>query len=107
MQDAKYSEVKGVTRRKFPSLSQGGDENVRSMSFYVHTDGDAAAMLGPAQAAVRALDQNLPIDSPKTMAQQVRENVFLDRVISTLSAGFATLATVLAAMGSTACSPTR
>ena len=33
------------------------------------------------------------------MAQQVRENVFLDRMISTLSAGFAVLATLLAAIG--------
>ena len=33
------------------------------------------------------------------MAQQVRENVFLDRMISTLSAGFAALATLLAAIG--------
>ena len=65
----------------------------------MHTDGDAAALLGPAQAAVRALDPNLPVDNPKTMAQQVRENVFLDRMISTLSAGFAALATVLAAIG--------
>ena len=56
-------------------------------------------MLGPAQAAVHALDPNLPIENPKTMAQQVRENVFLDRMISTLSAGFAVLATMLAAIG--------
>ena len=33
------------------------------------------------------------------MAQQVRDNVFLDRMISTLSAGFAILATLLAAVG--------
>jgi ABC-type antimicrobial peptide transport system permease subunit len=33
------------------------------------------------------------------MAQQVRDNVFLDRMISTLSAGFAVLATLLAAVG--------
>ena len=33
------------------------------------------------------------------MAQQVRENIFLDRLISTLSASFAALATVLAAIG--------
>jgi ABC-type antimicrobial peptide transport system permease subunit len=75
------------------------DENLRSISFYVHTEGDAAALLGPAQAAVRALDPNLPVENAKTMAQQVRENVFLDRMISTLSAGFAVLATVLAAIG--------
>jgi ABC-type antimicrobial peptide transport system permease subunit len=33
------------------------------------------------------------------MPQQVRENVFLDRLISTLSAAFAGLATILAAIG--------
>ena len=33
------------------------------------------------------------------MPQQVRENVFLDRMISTLSAAFALLATLLAAVG--------
>jgi putative ABC transport system permease protein len=33
------------------------------------------------------------------MPQQVRDNVFLDRMISTLSAAFALLATVLAAVG--------
>ena len=33
------------------------------------------------------------------MPQQVRDNVFLDRMISTLSAAFAILATILAAVG--------
>jgi ABC-type antimicrobial peptide transport system permease subunit len=33
------------------------------------------------------------------MRQQVRDNVFLDRMISTMSAGFAVLATLLAAVG--------
>ena len=33
------------------------------------------------------------------MPQQVRENVFLDRLITTLSAAFAALATLLAAIG--------
>ncbi len=33
------------------------------------------------------------------MPQQIRENVFLDRMISILSAAFATLATILAAVG--------
>ena len=33
------------------------------------------------------------------MPQQVKENIFLDRMISTLSAAFALLATLLAAVG--------
>ena len=35
----------------------------------------------------------------KTMPQQIKENVFRDRMISILSAAFALLATVLAAIG--------
>ena len=100
VQDAKYSEVKAaIPPQIFRPYRQGGNEDVGSINFYVQTDGDAAALLGPAQAAVRALDPNLPVENAKTMAQQVRENVFLDRMISTLSAGFAVLATVLAAIG--------
>jgi predicted permease len=100
VQDAKYSEVKGtIPPQIFRPYRQAGNETVGSISFYVQTDGDAAALLGPAQAAVRALDPNLPVENAKTMAQQVRENVFLDRMISTLSAGFAVLATLLAAIG--------
>jgi putative ABC transport system permease protein len=48
---------------------------------------------------VARLDPNLPIEDLKTLPQQVRENVFLDRMVSTLSASFALLATILAAVG--------
>jgi len=48
---------------------------------------------------VKKLDANLPVESLKTMPQQVRENVYLDRMISILSASFAALATLLAAVG--------
>jgi len=100
VQDAKYSEVKAaIPPQIFRPYRQSGNEDVGSINFYVQTDGDATALLGPAQAAVRTLDPNLPVENAKTMAQQVRENVFLDRMISTLSAGFAALATVLAAIG--------
>jgi len=96
--DAKYSEVKDAVPAQFftPYLQ---DERAGASAFYARTSGDAAALLGAVQAAVKALDPNLPIENPKTMTQQVRENVFLDRMISTLSAGFAVLATVLAAVG--------
>jgi len=45
------------------------------------------------------MDPNLPVENMKTMEQQVRESVFMDRMISTLSAAFAVLATLLAAVG--------
>ena len=48
---------------------------------------------------MKKLDPNLPVESLKTLPQQVKENVFLDRMISMLSAAFALLATLLAAVG--------
>ncbi|HEV2131109.1 MAG TPA: FtsX-like permease family protein, partial [Longimicrobiaceae bacterium] len=48
---------------------------------------------------VQQLDPNLPVQNLKTLQRQVRENVFLDRMISTLSAALAALATLLAAVG--------
>jgi ABC-type antimicrobial peptide transport system permease subunit len=50
-------------------------------------------------SVIAKLDPNLPVENLKTLEQQVRENVFLDRMISTLSAAFAVLATILAAVG--------
>ena len=98
VQDAKYSEVKDAVPPQF-FFPYRQDERAGASAFYVRATGDATALLGAVQAAVRALDPNLPIENPKTMVQQVRENVFLDRMISTLSAGFAVLATLLAAVG--------
>ena len=45
------------------------------------------------------LDRTLPITSFRTMPQQIRDNVYLDRMIGTLSVAFAALATLLAAIG--------
>ncbi len=45
------------------------------------------------------LDPNLPLEGRKTLDQQVQESVFLDRMISTLTTAFASLATLLAAVG--------
>jgi len=65
----------------------------------VRAAGDAAPLLRSVPAVIARLDPNLPIEDLKTLPQQVRENVFLDRMISTLSASFALLATLLAAVG--------
>jgi ABC-type antimicrobial peptide transport system permease subunit len=48
---------------------------------------------------MKQIDPMLPVEDLKAMPQQIRENVFMDRMISILSAAFATLATLLAAVG--------
>jgi predicted permease len=98
VQNAKYSEVKAeVPPLFFRPYRQS--ERVGSMNFYARTSADPAQLLRSIPGVIARLDPNLPVEDLKTMPQQVRENVFLDRMISTLSAAFAVLATVLAAVG--------
>jgi ABC-type antimicrobial peptide transport system permease subunit len=56
-------------------------------------------MLGTLRTTMKRIDPSLPVEELKTMSQQVKENVFLDRMISILSSAFALLATVLAGIG--------
>jgi predicted permease len=98
VQNAKYSDVKGEVPPLFfrPYLQ---NERPGSMTYYVRTANDPAGALAALPRIVASLDANLPVENLRTMSQQVRNNVFMDRMITTLSAAFATLATLLAAVG--------
>jgi len=96
--NAKYSDVKDkVPPVFFHPYRQ--DEHVGAMFFFVRTSLDPQAFLPNIRKVVAGLDPNLPVEELRTMPQQIRENVFLDRFISVLSAAFALLATLLAAVG--------
>jgi predicted permease len=98
VKNAKYSDVK----REIPPLffkPYRQDENVGTINFYVRTVADPEPFLANIPKVLARLDANLPVESLRTVPQQVRENVFLDRFISVLSASFACLATLLAAVG--------
>jgi ABC-type antimicrobial peptide transport system permease subunit len=75
------------------------DSSLGSLTFYVRTASDPIQTLRAIPALVRRIDAALPVENLKTLPQQVKENVFLDRMLSTLSAAFALLATILAAVG--------
>jgi predicted permease len=96
--DTKYSEVKQDPPPLFvtPVLQ---DSVVGALNFYVRTSGAPEQTLRAIPGVVKRLDANLPVEELKTMPQQVRENTFLDRIISTLTAAFAAVATLLAAVG--------
>jgi len=97
-QNAKYSDVKDeVPPLVFRPYRQ--DRNAGSVVFYVRTAADPEALLTAIPRAVTALDANLPVENLRTMPQQIRESVFLDRFIGALSATFAGLATLLASIG--------
>ena len=75
------------------------DPRTGALYYYVKSSLPPEQMLGTLRATMKRIDPNLPIEELKTMAQQVRENVFLDRMISILSSAFALLATLLAGVG--------
>ncbi|MFP4624740.1 MAG: ABC transporter permease, partial [Gemmatimonadota bacterium] len=98
VEDASYNAV----REEVPPLfytPYRQDKNLGFMNFYLRTAGDPTSVLRAIPAVVQRLDPNLPVDNLVTMTRQADESVFMDRMISILSAAFAVLATLLAAIG--------
>ena len=98
VKNAKYSDVKDEVPPLF-FYPWRQDSTIGSINFYVKTNLAPEQLLRTIPAVIRNIDANLPLEELKTMPQQVRENVFMDRMISILSASFAVLATLLAAVG--------
>ena len=98
VKDAKYNDVKDDIPPVY-FLPWAQDSTIGQLNFYVRTSIDPKQLMRTIPAVITRLDPNLPVENIKTLPQQVRENVFLDRMISTLSAAFAALATLLAAVG--------
>ena len=98
VQDASYSHVKqNVLPVFFTPYRQ--NEGLGYITFYVRSALEGNRLLGAIPTLMAGIDPNLPVDNLKALEQQVRENVYFDRLIGTLSAAFATLATLLAAVG--------
>ncbi|TMH62575.1 MAG: ABC transporter permease, partial [Betaproteobacteria bacterium] len=98
VEDVKYSEVKQKVPPQF-FMPYRQKKQLGGMHVYVRTSGDIAQTAPAITAAVKRLDPNLPIEEFETLPEQVRNNTFLDRMMTTLSAAFALLATLLAAIG--------
>jgi predicted permease len=98
VKDAKYSQVKDATPPLF-YLPYRQDPGIGATTFYVKTTLPTEQTVPALRQAIAALDSNLPIEQLKTLEAQVNENIVLDRLVSTLAAAFAALATVLAAVG--------
>lgn len=96
--DVKYSQVKDsvppIFYRPWRQYSSVG-----ALYFYVRSSTPPAQMLTTLRETVKRIDPTLPVEELKTMSQQVKENVFLDRMISILASAFALLATLLAGIG--------
>ena len=70
-----------------------------TMTFVIATDGDPAALAGPAREQVRAVDPNVPMDDLESMRDVTAESVATRRAGMLLIAVFGALALILAAAG--------
>src|SRR5690606_11333183 len=98
VRDTKYDSVRADERPIFYLPYRQG-RNVGQLAFYIRTSGDPTQLLRTIPGLMRRLDPDLPVESLKTLDQQIRESVFQDRTIGLLSTAAAALATLLAAIG--------
>jgi predicted permease len=96
--NAKYSGVKSALRPSIYTAHQQ-DSKLGTVTYYVRTAGDPAQVLRQLRTVIARVDPSVPVQELKTLPQQIRENVSLDRMIGMLAAAFAVLATLLAAVG--------
>jgi predicted permease len=100
--DAKYKDVKGAIEPQFYGASTQFAESQFSGNgpvFYVRTTGPTDSALRAITRVIAGIDPRLPVSNLRTMEEQVRENVYSDRLVTTLTAAVASLATLLAAFG--------
>jgi predicted permease len=98
VRDAKYSAVKqNVPPLLYRPYLQSTE--LVGAYFYARTTLAPEAVLPAIPPMVASIDPAIPVRDLMTLPEQVRDNVFLDRLISLLSASFATLATLMAALG--------
>jgi predicted permease len=98
VKDSKYSDVKQIVPPVFVTPWRQ-DKTVGALTFYARTSLEPESLLGRIAPVIASLDPNLPIENSRTMTRQVSDDVMQDRLITTLSACFAGLATILAAVG--------
>ena len=96
--DAAYDEVKEKAQ-PLVLMPYRQDPDVAGAHFYVRTRASEKDLLTAIPRLIRDIDPTLPVANLRTMSAQVNTNVSLDRFVTVMSAIFASLATLLAALG--------
>jgi predicted permease len=75
------------------------DERVGQMTFYVRSPLEPTVLARRMRAVVARADTTLPVTDLKTMPAQVRESLFVERLVAGLAAAFGFVAMALAGIG--------
>ena len=99
VRNAAYDQVKEDAPQPMLFSAHRQDSTTGRVVFYARTSIDPSAIVRAVPPLVAGIDPNLPVAELTTLSHTVRENIYLDRMITSLSAAFAVLATLLAAVG--------
>ncbi len=97
--DTKHASVKGESPPVIYFARRQMAEVFQSLWVYVRAGLDPDALRSMIPRVVAEIDPNVPIVVIETLRDRVHSNVYIDRLLSMLSAGFAALATLLAGIG--------
>ena len=98
VKDVKQAHVNGALQ-PYVYIPYAQIPKVEAMTFYVRSTQDPSLLGTALQGEVRQLDANLPVYDLKTMERVVDEDLFSAKIVAVLSAAFAGLAGLLAALG--------
>jgi predicted permease len=96
--DARYQDTK-IGTKPYVLTPWRQSKDILGLAFYVRTSLPPERTLRAIPGVIARLDRDVAVSTLKTMRQQARDNVYLDRMIGAMTAAFAALATLLAAVG--------
>jgi putative ABC transport system permease protein len=99
VKDVKQDHVHSITLNPYVYVPYAQRPRLSRMTFYVSSMRDPLQLAPELQLLVRDVDPNLPVYDVKTMQRVLEEDLFPARIVAVLSAGFASLAALLAALG--------
>jgi predicted permease len=94
--DAKYRSL----REPVPPTRYGLARNLNGrFILHVRTANRPDSIIGPVRESLRALDPALPIIETHTLAEEVSDSLWSERLVATLASAFGALAAILTAVG--------
>jgi predicted permease len=99
VRDFKHSNLRDAVTPMYFVPHRQSNRRPGLMSFYVRTSLDVGQTVAGLRQVVQRLDQNLPIEELRTMDDAVRASTTRERLMSVMTGVYATLATLVAAIG--------
>jgi predicted permease len=97
--NARYDDVRGTIPRQVFISMDSKINRVRGINVYARVQGDPRQLTSQLREQVQRMDPNLVVSDMRTLDEQLNTRLTNERMLSFLSAAFAILANLLAAVG--------